>query len=123
MKIFALIFALALMAGCSTTSVSTTAYKTEATTDAAVTAAMSGWGAYVAAYHPAVSEELQVQSAFNKYQQAELAAIDATTAFSAATSTNSASSTTNEVAALTAATQSLTDVLNLVQSFETNTNK
>lgn len=123
MKHCILIFALALMAGCSTTSVSTTAYKTEATTDAAVTSAMSAWGAYVAAYHPPVSEELQVESAFNKYQQAELAAIDVTAAFAAATATNSASSTTNETTALTAATQSLTDVLNLVQSFETNTSK
>lgn len=123
MKHCILIFALALMAGCSTTSVSTTAYKTEATTDAAVTSAMSAWGAYVAAYHPPVAEEAAVQKAFNAYQQAELAAIDATTAYANASGSNSVAQTASESAAMTAATSSLTDLLNLAAQFESTTNK
>lgn len=108
--------------GCASQQVTTTAYQTEATTDAAVTTAMSAWGAYVAAYHPSASEELQVQTAFNAYKQAELAAIDATAAYANAAGSNSVAQAQSETTALNAATQSLTDLLNLAAEFESTTN-
>lgn len=109
--------------GCASQQVTTTAYKAEATTDAAVTTAMSAWGTYVATYHPPASEELQVQTAFNAYKQAELAAIDATAAYANAAGSNSVAQSQSETTALNAATQSLTDLLNLAAQFESATNK
>jgi hypothetical protein len=111
------------LTGCATQSVTTAAYKTEATTDAAVTTAMSAWGAYVSMYHPPTSQELEVEKAFDAYQQAELAAIDATTAYANAAGTNSVAESQQETVALTSATQSLTDLLNLAAQFEQSTNK
>jgi hypothetical protein len=109
--------------GCATQQVTTTAYKAEATTDAAVTTAMSAWGTYVATYHPPASEELQVETAFNAYKQAELAAIDATAAYANAAGSNSVAQARSETTALNAANQSLADLLNLAAQFETQTNK
>jgi len=106
------------ISGCATQQVATTAYKAEATTDAAVTTAMSAWGTYVATYHPPANEELEVQKAFATYQQAELAAIDATAAYANAAGSNSVASAANETTALNSATQSLTDLLNLAAQFE-----
>ena len=54
-----------------------------------VSAAMTAWGSYVAANHPPASQELAVRAAFEKYQAAELLAIDATASYTAATSINS----------------------------------
>jgi hypothetical protein len=109
--------------GCATQQATTTAYKAEATTDAAVTTAMSAWGTYVAAYHPTASQELEVEKAFDAYQQAELAAIDATAAYANAAGSNSVAQAQNETTALNSATQSLTDLLNLAAQFEAITNK
>jgi len=123
------VFGLAMVAaplafsGCATQQMTTTAYKAEATTDAAVTTAMSAWGTYVATYHPPASEELEVETAFNAYKQAELAAIDATAAYANAAGSNSVAQARSETTALNAANQSLADLLNLAAQFETQTNK
>lgn len=47
-------------------------YKAETATDTAVATAMSVWGDYVAANHPPVAQEMQVQAAFQKIKAAEL---------------------------------------------------
>lgn len=110
-----------LVQGCASTA--STAYKTEATTDATVSAAMTAWGQYVEQFHPPISQEQVVESAFDKYQAAELLAIDATTAYVNAVQTNAASANvTGTTTATTAATQALNDLLSLVSQFETSTN-
>jgi hypothetical protein len=123
MKHYILIFALALGAGCASQSAVTTAYKSEAAADAAVTTAMSAWGAYVAANHPPVAQEMAVEKAFNAYQQAELASIDATSAYANAAGSNTVAQAQSETAAMTSASQALSDLLNLAAQFETSTNK
>jgi thiamine biosynthesis lipoprotein ApbE len=114
---------LATFSGCASQTAVTTAYKSEAAADAAVGTAMSAWGAYVSANHPPVSQEWAVQKAFNDYQQAELAAIDATTAYASAAGSNSVAQTQSEAAAMTAASTALTELINLASQFETSTNK
>lgn len=110
----------AAVVGCA--SAPTTAYKTEATTDAAVRAALTGWDAYVKQYHPPASQELAVSKAFGILQQAELAQIDATRAYVLAQGTNGVPVNSNGVTtAATASAQALTDLLNLITQLETST--
>ena len=119
-------FALIFVTGCSaiqTQSAVTKAYKAEATADAAVTTAMSAWGAYVKTENPPASEQVTVEKAFNDYQKAELAAIDATVAFANASGTNSVTAQQNESTALTSAASSLSELLTVSAQFESSTNK
>lgn len=105
-----------------------TSYKTEKAADITVSAAMTAWGNYVAQYHPPVSQELQVKAAFEKYQAAEILAVDATHSLFDLTSTNSATAgSTNAVSSATAQAkvtqavaaeaQALADLIALIQGF------
>jgi len=109
-------------AGCATS------YKTEKAADITVSAAMTAWGNYVAQYHPPVSQELQVKAAFEKYQAAEILAVDASHSLFDLTATNaSTAGTTNAVSqsvaqakvtvATQAASQALADLVALIQGF------
>ena len=115
MLLFALLLPALLIQGCA--SAPTNAYKAEAATDATVSAAMTAWGSYVAANHPPSSQELAVRAAFEKYQAAELLAIDATASYTAATSINSSAALDAMTAASSSVAQSITDLVNLIQSF------
>jgi len=101
----------------------TTAYKSEATADAAVSTAMATWGAYVSSNHPPAAQEAAVENAFNAYKQAELMAIDATSAYASAAGSNSVAQTQSEAAAMTGVSQALSDLLTLAAQFESSTNK
>jgi hypothetical protein len=113
--LLALLLPAAALVGCA--SAPTNAYKAEAATDATVSAAMTAWGSYVAANHPPASEEMAVRNAFEKYQQAELLAIDATAIYAAAVSTNSTAPFDAITAASSNAAQSITDLVNLMRQF------
>lgn len=77
-----------LFEGCSTNQ-STIAYKSEVAGDLAVKTAMTGWGFYVANYHPGTNAELRVLHGFNVVKAAELTVVDATASL-AANPTNTA---------------------------------
>ena len=81
--------------------------------------AMTMWGDYVAQFHPPAATELKVKAAFEKYQAAELLAIDAARAYadlnsSGATNTVAARAQT-ELTSQTAAS-ALADLVNLLQN-------
>lgn len=96
--------------GC-TTDQTTAAYKGANASDLAVTAAMTGWGAYVATVHPGTNAEFKVFTAFNSYKQAELALVDATASL-ASNPTNTAPA----VAAQNALAAAQLDLVNLISS-------
>ncbi|MGD0744145.1 MAG: hypothetical protein ABSA45_03225 [Verrucomicrobiota bacterium] len=56
-----------IVAGCNTTP-QKVAYRAAGTAVVSVDVAMNLWGAYVAANHPPIAQELAVRSAFEKYQ-------------------------------------------------------
>lgn len=121
LSIFILFGSLALASfGCS--SAPANMYKTEASADTSVSAAMTTWGNYVAEFHPGTNVELQVESAFNKYQQAELLAIDLTAAYAATVSTNSTASAVPETTAWQSVSQAAGDLAGLISQSETQTN-
>jgi hypothetical protein len=110
-----LLCALSLFCGCA--SAPETAFKAEAATDITVSAAMTAWGDYVAQFHPPASEELAVESAFDKYQALEILAVDATAFYTEETSTNSAGSTAAMTSAQNDAGQALEDLISLIRTF------
>ena len=118
----ALVLSCAYLVGCSSTPV-TVAYKTEVTADTTAVAALTGWNAYVGAYHPGTNAELKVKQLFLQTQSAELALVQATYAWQLsgtnASSTNVPPLVTSAQAQYAAATSNL---VNLIASL-TSTNK
>ncbi len=107
-----------LVAGCGSTP-SRVAYNTVDTPAIAVDSAMRAWGDYVAKYHPPAATELKVKAAFERYQRAELLAIDAAQAYaevSANTSTNSLAARLQAEATSQTAANALADLVNLLQN-------
>lgn len=120
-KTFASILSLCIFCiywtGCSTPP-ATFAYQTESAANVGIIAAMTAWGSYVAAVHPGVAAETKVKSAFEKTQLAELALIDATSAWVASNPSAGGSATPANVAAAQAAlSQATSELVALVQSF------
>ena len=112
---WALIACLALpltFTGCSTTA-TTAGYKTAAAASITIDAAMTAWGDYVAANHPPAAQEIQVKNLFEKYQAAELLAVDTVETLS----TNNPAGLAGFQAATGQAGQALTDLVNLLISF------
>ncbi len=114
---------LGLAAGLTGTGCQTT-YKAEKAADITVTAAMTAWGDYVAQFHPPVEQEQKVKAAFEKYQAAQILAVDATKAMFDLTATNGISDpTATSVAkakvsqASASAAGALADLVALIQSF------
>jgi len=112
-KLLGLLFLCAALVspmGCTTSAV----FKSEKATAVTVETAMSGWNDYVGQFHPPVTAELKVKSAFEKYRAAEIVAIDATAAYAAA-KTDANKSTMHAASAAVAA--SLGDLVTVIQSF------
>jgi uncharacterized protein YejL (UPF0352 family) len=101
------------MAGCSSSQV-TTAYKTEAAVDASVVAAWNMWTNYVAVANVPTNTQVQVAAAFNKVKAAELVAIDAT---SIAVGSTNGGIITAMLNAEGAENQALSDLGNLLATF------
>lgn len=93
LPLLALSLSLCLPVGCLVTGCGTTpakvAYQSESGAQITISAAMTAWGDYVATHHPDADTELKVKQAYEAYQQAAVAAIDATSALSTLTDTNS----------------------------------
>ncbi len=104
-----------LMSVCATAP--TTAFKVESGVQVSVVTAASAWNSYVAANHPSAAVELQVRAAFEKYQRAELLAIDVTASYASVTATNAPLAASNLAAASTAVTNDLNELVSLLQSF------
>ena len=108
--------------GCTSTP-SRQAYNVVAVPAVTVDHVMAGWGDYVAKYAPSADEERQVKAAYEKYQVAEIMAIDAAQAYAtlaASGATNAidlAASLVNNQNASQAASQALADLVKLVESF------
>jgi hypothetical protein len=116
--VLAACFGLALLfshflTGC-TTSQQAAAFKVETGANISVSAAMTGWGAYVALQHPGTNAEQTVYNAFESYKSANLAAINATEALAQSPTTIS---TNVVISAQNLASQSITNLVNLIQSF------
>jgi hypothetical protein len=107
------------LAGCSTSPVRA-AYTAEASTQISVETVMTAWGDYVAQNHPTAATEAKVRDAYQSYQAAMVAAVDASEIFAAASTgdTNSipASRAAAELARQAAAGR-LSDLINLVRTF------
>jgi hypothetical protein len=77
------------LAGCNTTP-QRAAFNAEQGAQVTIEAAMNGWGDYVAQYHPSAAQEAKVKAAYEKYQLAAVAVLDAEQMVEAlASSTNS----------------------------------
>lgn len=106
--------------GCKS-SPPTVAYKALGTADVTVDSAMQAWGDYVRLNNPPLAEQQAVKAAFQKFQAAELVALDAVTVWaSVATSTNSiavsaASARSDQLAAV--ANNAFADLINLIQQY------
>jgi hypothetical protein len=113
--LLALLLPALIFTGCA--SAPANAYKAEGSAQITIDAAMTAWGDYVAANHPSAAVELQVRSAFEKYQQAELLAIDITAAYSSVALTNAPQATKNLTVASQNVANALSDLVALLQSF------
>jgi hypothetical protein len=101
------------LTGCNGT-VNSNTYKTVATTQVTVSAAMAGWNVYDGTGKATIAQEQAVKSAYQKYQAAIVAVCDAGALLSAG-STASAQDALN--LAVANANQSITDLVNVIQSF------
>jgi hypothetical protein len=103
--------------GCSSTP-ARIAYNTAAAPAITVDHAMQGWGDYVAQFHPGAASEAKVKAAFERYQAAELAAIDAGKVFAdvaASGSTNTLGARVQSEVTSQAASDALASLVNLIQ--------
>ncbi len=106
------------LTGCTSTP-SRIAYNTVETPAASVDVAMTAWGDYVRQYHPTAATEAKVRDAFQKYQAAELLAIDAAKTYAdqaASGSTNSFSAQVQSALTSQSAQSTLADLVKLIQS-------
>ena len=96
------------------------AFKATGTADSVAVAALGAWNDYCAANHPPVSQQLAVKAAFQKFKAAEVTALDVALVLQAYSATNSADSAfalAKSTAAVSAETDALTDLINLLKSF------
>jgi hypothetical protein len=86
-----------------------------------VDVAMQGWGDYVKQFHPTPAQEQQVADAYQKYQAAEDAAIDAarfTITVTSGSDTNAITAAQSKQSAATLqASQALADLIALLRQF------
>lgn len=107
--------ALSFTPGCSSTP-ARAAYNTVAIPAVTVDQAMTAWGDYVAQFHPSAAVESQVKDAYDRYQAAELLAIDAAQAYAAiASSTNSTGAAVAQQLTGQNAANALADLVNLLK--------
>lgn len=112
-----IIIGLALgLTACKSSTPQQVTYQAAATTAVTVDAAMSEWGAYVAANQPGTNAEMIVASAYGQYQNSMAAVCDAGAIYSATSGTNAAAvAALNE--AIANSSQELTDLENVISSF------
>jgi hypothetical protein len=94
------------------------AYNSVAAPAVAVSQAMKAWGDYVAQFHPSAATELKVKAAFERYQAAELLAIDAARAYadlSAGGATGTLAARAQAELTSRTATNALADLVGLLQ--------
>jgi hypothetical protein len=110
---------LSLVSGCGTTPQQAT-YVAAGTTITSVDAAMTAWGDYVAQFHPPASQEAAVKAAYQKYQAAMTAVVDAMQIYvtlSGSGSTNAPPALATVTTAQTLASQACADLLALLTQF------
>jgi hypothetical protein len=106
--------------GCSSTP-ARAAYNAVSIPAVTVDQAMTAWGDYVAQYHPSAAVESQVKDAYDKYQAAELLAIDAAQAYAAVvSSTNSTGAAVAQQLTGQNAAQALADLVALLRQLGVN---
>lgn len=112
-----LLCATAPLTGCS--SFSLRQYQAQQAAEVTVTAGMEAWGDYVAKYQPPIEQEQAVKIAYERYQSAQLALIDAAIAVktlqNAGGPTNAAQEDLARAAVATA--ESTAELLRLIRSF------
>jgi hypothetical protein len=107
-----------LMIGCQATP-ARIAYTGVAGPAITVDTAMTAWGGYVAQFHPAPEVEQKVKAAFERYQAAELLAIDAAQMYAemaSSSATNSAGSRVRAELASQTAANALADLVGLLRN-------
>ncbi len=113
---FVCAFPLCLFQGCA--GQTKVAYQVETGAQVTVETAMTAWGDYVKAHHPPASDELKVKLAYEKYQMANVAAVDATSALASLTDTNSVPRFSLIASDATAsAATALTELINVIKTF------
>jgi hypothetical protein len=103
------------LTGCQSTE--NAVARTSATAKVTVDAAMHSWGDYVKQFHPPVAQEQQVKAAFLKYQQAQLALLDAVIAYKTADTNGISGAQLTLNASVAAASAALADLTGLIASF------
>jgi carbamoylphosphate synthase small subunit len=96
------------------------AYTVLDSTELTADQAMQLWGSYVAEYHPPASQEQTVKDVYEKYQVAELAAIDAAALVNALTASGASPADVSAAQAKQAAAagiqaQALGDLVNVLK--------
>lgn len=105
----------ALITGCGTTA-QKTVYRSAATTSVTVEAALHGYNAFAKAGKTTVEQNRKVKEAYEKYQAAFAVVCDAGAIYAATGGTNAPASAALQQAVLNSS-QTITDLVNLVQSF------
>lgn len=111
---------LALTLGGCTATPQRIAFNAVSVTHTTVDQAMIAWGDYVKAYAPPVDQEMQVESAYRKYQAAMTAVIDANKVWIALVSagtTNAPDVRARVDQATQAAATALADVIEIIRTF------
>jgi len=111
-----LVTAGSLVSGCNTTPQQIT-YRAAGTTIVSVDTAMNLWGAYVASGKATVAQEQAVKAAYEKYQASMAVACDAGAVYASTSSTNAPAASLALSQAVANASQELTDLENLINSF------
>ena len=92
-----------------------TAYAVSKSASITAEAALGAWDAYVAQYHPPLAQEWQVKQAFERYQAAQVALLDAAIIY---LQTKDAPDAQTKLQAATAgAAAALADIISLVRTF------
>jgi hypothetical protein len=114
----AILCAVVALSSCSSPNAASTTAATLTTVKGSADAAMTAWGAYVAAAQPGTNEEQQVYNLWRSYKSAELAALEADDAWLIMAQTNSSLTTpTNVIVAQAAESAALQNLIALIASF------
>lgn len=110
---------LAILSGCSTPA--RTLYSAVSTAQVTVEQAMAAWDDCVKEFAPGRAAELAVKTAYEKYQEAAAAVVDAEQAIAAATASNSTNNTASlnqaQLDASNKEAQALSDLVALIRSY------
>jgi hypothetical protein len=115
------LLSISLLVGCANGCKSTpqqVAYQSAGTTIVSVDQAMKLWGAYVAAKHPPVEQEIAVKVAFQRYQSAMLVVCDAGGIYAGSINSSNAVTASGILqSAVANASVAIADLENLITKF------